>query len=50
MPLKAVPAVNAPVIVIILRLLGTQGNTNMAELSRKLVKQYRKIITQLIDN
>ena len=50
MPLKAVSTVNALVIVIILGPSGTQGNTNMAELSEQLIKQYRKIITQFIDN
>ena len=50
MPPKAVPAANAPVTVIILGLLGTQGNTSIVKLSKQLVKWYRKIITQLIDN
>ena len=45
MPLKAVLAVNAPVaIVIILGLLGTQDNTNMAKLNKQLVKWYKEII------
>ena len=51
MPPKAVPAANAPAaIVIILGPSGTQGNTSIAELSKQLVKWYREIITQLIDN
>ena len=38
MLLKAVPTVNALAIVIILGLLGTQSNTNIAKLSKQLVK------------
>ena len=34
MPLKAVPVANALVIVTILRPLGTQGDTNIAKLSK----------------
>ena len=34
MPLKAVLIINALVTVIILGLLGMQGNTNIAELSK----------------
>ena len=45
MLLKAVPTVNAlAAIVIILGPLGTQGNTNMAKLSKQSVEWYRKII------
>ena len=50
MPLKAVPAANMLAIVIISEPLGMQGNTNIAKLSKQSVKQYKKIITQLIDN
>ena len=51
MLLKAVPAANMLVaIVTISGPLGTQGNTSIAELSEQLVEQYKKIITQLIDN
>ena len=46
MPLKAVPAANAlAVTVIILELLGTQGNTSITKLSKQLVEWYREIIT-----
>ena len=38
MPLRAVLVVNMLATVIILELLGTQGNTNIAELSRYTVK------------
>ena len=41
---KVVLAVNAPAIVIILRLLGTQGDISMAKLSKQLVKWYKEII------
>ena len=51
MLLKAVSAANAPaVIVTMLGLLGTQGNTNITKLSKQLVEWYREIITQLVDN
>jgi hypothetical protein len=43
MLLKAVLTVN--VIVIILGLLGTQGNTNIAKLSKYTVEWYREVIT-----
>ena len=46
MPPKAVLAASMlAVIVIILRLLGTQGNTSIAELSKQLVEWYREMIT-----
>ena len=38
MPLKAVLIVNALATVIILGLLGTQGNTSIAELSKYTVE------------
>ena len=39
MPPKVVPAANIPAaIVIILGLLGTQGNTSIAKLSKYIVK------------
>ena len=45
MPLKAVPAVNMPVATVTTsRLLGTQGDTSIAKLSKQLVEWYRKII------
>ena len=50
MLLKVVLVVNVLVIVIILELLGTQGNTNMAKLSKYIGKWYREVITQLINN
>ena len=50
MPLKAVLVVNMLATVIISGLLGMQGNTNIAKLSKYIVKQYRKVINQLIDN
>ena len=45
MLLKAVPAANIPATVIILGLLGTQGNTSIVKLSKYTVKWYRKVIT-----
>ena len=51
MPPKAVLIANAlAVTVIILGLLGTQGNTSIAKLNKQLVEWYRKMITQLADN
>ena len=51
MPPKAILAVNMlAATVTILGPLGTQGNTSITELSKQLVKWYRKIITQLTDN
>ena len=50
MPLKVILMANALVIVIILGPLGIQGNTNIAELSEYIVKQYKEVITQFIDN
>ena len=51
MPPKAVLIANAlAVTVIILGLLGTQGNTSIAKLNKYIVKWYREVITQLIDN
>ena len=51
MPPKAVPIVNIlAVIVTILGLSGTQSNISIAKLNKYTVKQYRKIITQLINN
>ena len=51
MPPKAVLVVSVlAVIVITLGPLGTQSNTNIAKLSKQLVEQYKKIITQLADN
>ena len=44
MLLKAVLAVNMLAIVTILRLSGTQGNTNIAKLSEQSVKWYKEII------
>ena len=38
MPLKAVLAANALAIIIILKPLGTQGDTNIAKLSEQLVE------------
>ena len=46
MPLKAVLVANAlAVIVIILGPLGTQSDTNIAELSEQLIEWYKEIIT-----
>ena len=50
MPPKAVLAANALATVIISELLGMQGNTNIAKLSKHTVEWYREIITQLTDN
>ena len=51
MPLKVVPAASVPaVIVTILGPSGTQGNTNIAKLSKQSVEWYREMITQLADN
>ena len=50
MPLKAVLVVNTLATVMILGPLGTQSNTSIAKLSKQLVKWYKEIITQLIDN
>ena len=44
MPLKAVLVVNALAIVTISKLLGTQSNTSIAELSEQSVKWYKEII------
>ena len=44
MPLKAVLAVNTLATVIILRLLGTQSNTNIAKLSKYIIEWYREVI------
>ena len=46
MPLKAVLAVNMlAATVTTLGLLGTQGNTSIAELNEQSVEWYREIIT-----
>ena len=45
MSLKAVLVVNMLVTVIILGLLGTQGNTSMAKSSKQLVEWYKEMIT-----
>ena len=45
MLLKAVLAANMLAIVTILGLLGTQGNTSIAKLSKHTVKWYREVIT-----
>ena len=45
MPLKAVLAANVPAIVIILGLLGMQGNTSIVKLSKHTVEWYREVIT-----
>ena len=51
MPPKAVLAASVlAAIVIISGLLGIQGNTNIAKLSKQSIEWYREIITQLIDN
>ena len=50
MPLKVVLAANMLATVITLGLLGIQGNTSIAELSKQSVKWYKEIITQLADN
>ena len=50
MPLKAVLAANMLATVIILRPLGTQGDTSIAKLSKYTVEWYREVITQLADN
>ena len=50
MPLKAVLVANILATVTILGLLGTQGDTSMAKLSKNIVKWYREVITQLTDN
>ena len=51
MPLKAVPAASAlAAIVITLGPLGMQGNTSIAKLSKQLVKWYKEIIIQFINN
>ena len=51
MPLKAVPAVNVLVATVTISgPLGTQSNTSMAKLSKQLIKQYKKMITQPINN
>ena len=47
---KAVLVANALAIVTILGPLGTQGNTSIIKLSKQLIKWYKKIITQLINN
>ena len=48
---KAVLVANAlAVLTITSEPLGMQNNTNMAKTSDQLVKQYREIITQLIEN
>ena len=50
MPLKAVLAASTLAVFTISGPLGTQGDTNIAKLSKQLVEQYREIIIQLIDN
>ena len=45
MPPKAVLVVNILATVIILELLGTQGNINIAKLSKYIVEWYREVIT-----
>ena len=45
MPLKAVLTANVLATATILGLLGTQGNTSIAKLSKQSVKWYREIIT-----
>ena len=45
MLLKAVPAANMLAIVTISGPLGTQSNTNIAELNKQLVEWYREMIT-----
>ena len=46
MPPKAVPAVSVLVVTVTISgLLGTQGDTSIAELSKQLVEWYRKMIT-----
>ena len=45
MPPKVVLAANILVIVIILGLLGTQSNTNIAKLSKYITEWYREVIT-----
>ena len=51
MLLKAVLAVNMlAATVIILGPLGTQGNISIVKLSKQLVKWYKEIITQLVNN
>ena len=39
-----IPAVTVPVVIITLRLLGTQGDINIAKTNKQLVKWYRDII------
>ena len=50
MLLKAVLVANTLAIVTTSGLLGTQSNISIAELSKQLVKWYREMIAQLIDN
>ena len=50
MLLKTVLAVNMLATVTTSGLLGTQGNTSIAESSKYTVKWYKKVIIQLIDN
>ena len=45
MLLKAVLVANTLVTVIILGLLGTQSNTNIAKLSKQSIEWYKEIIT-----
>ena len=46
MPLKAVLMVNILAITVTMSgPLGTQGNTNIAKLSKQLVKWYKEMIT-----
>ena len=44
MPLKAVLVVNVLATVIISELLGTQGDTSIAKLSKYIVEWYKKVI------
>ena len=51
MPLKAALAANVPAVIVTMSgLLGTQGDTSIAKLSKQSVKWYKEIITQLINN
>ena len=49
-PKVVVPAAIVPAKTTTSGLLGTQGNTSIAETSKQLVEWYRDIITQLTEN
>ena len=50
LPKAVVPAATVPAVTTTSGPSGTQGNTNIAKTNKQLIKWYRDIITQLIEN